>query len=236
MSHYPKTSPETLGTLDASLASSYRSPQYVGTPARCDYEVIDVWISRIFPPSADLSLDMCATTLTLPVLHAVREALTKKIESFDIIFDCRDDASLFSYLPEGSWTFTIEEDLFGCAELERAVSAAVSEQCSQFVAMVVPVFDFAYRAGELVGRSFIDSLFWLHVQLQSWIQQLRLVASLIARLFRSGKGTSTVSSVFVYQQSWYLQHSAHPPATAITAVEGRFAATLRRACFRPLFA
>lgn len=180
--------------------------------------------------------DLLSSSRNLGALNTIREILNEKLEYFSASFDCSDAVLHLSHYPEGTtWTFNKSEsdwtEIFTPGY--EYLDAFVSQQCPQSGSTVVTCLDYVYRAGELVYESFIDLVSWINDHFHSLVYERRLVQSLISERLRSGKGTAAVTSLFVNERSWYLHHSAHPPEVAVKAVEGRFAATVRRARFRP---
>lgn len=168
---------------------------------------------------APLSLQSLAS---LARLNHAREALNERLEAasgviLDGIFTV--EAEVFESLPDGEWTWRLED----------AVSVLFPFAASGALA----TFESIYRSGELVFTSCIEYVSRFFAQTRSVAQQLRYVGSLIVTWFRSRKGLPDAIGIFVNERSWYLHHSAHPPELSIKA-EGRFAATKRRVCFRPL--
>jgi len=147
--------------------------------------------------------------------------LSEKLESSAsvVVFEGSVDAKLFDNLPEGEWTYRLED----------AISAIFPQAASGALA----TFESIYRSGELVYTSCIEYVSRFFERTYSLAQQLRYVGSLIITWFRSRKGLADTVGLFLNERSWFLHHSAHPPALSIKA-EGRFAATTRRVCSRPL--
>lgn len=160
---------------------------------------------------------------SLARMNQAREALNEKLESAASIvvseWTVAVDAKVFDSLPDGEWTWRLED--------------AVSVIFPQAVSGALATFESVYRSGELVYTSCIEYVSRFFERTYSLAQQLRYVGSLIVNWFRSRRGLSDAVSIFVNERSWYLHHSAHPPAFSIKA-EGRFAAMTRRVCFRPL--
>jgi hypothetical protein len=177
--------------------------------------------------------EILLSNVNLGALSRVRELLNEQLEYYSASLDCLDGVLDLGDYPEGTWTFTT----YDCAQIftpgYEHLDAFVTQQSSLSGSTVVTCFDYVYRAGELVYQSFIDRVSWARDHFHSLVYGLRLVHSLIAELFRSGKGTAAITSLFVNERSWYLHHSAHPPEEAVKAVDGRFAAIVRRVRFRP---
>ena len=159
--------------------------------------------------------------VTLDELNCRRQALSEQLDAIEpiVIYEGSVDAATIFSGPEGEWTYRLED----------AISVIFPYPASGALATV----DYVYRSGELVYQSCLEYASWLFQQARSLAQQLRHIGSLIGTWFRSRRGLSYTVGLFLNERSWYLHHSAHPPAVLIKA-EGRFAATTRRACFRPL--
>jgi hypothetical protein len=158
---------------------------------------------------------------TLAELNRRREALSEQLAAIEpiVVYEGSVDASTIFDGPDGEWTY----------RLEGAVSVLFPYAASGALA----TSEYVYRSGELVCTSFIEFVSRVFAHALSLAQQLRYIGSLIGTWFRSRKGLSDTVGLFLNERSWYLHHSAHPPELSIKA-EGRFAATMRRVCFRPL--
>jgi hypothetical protein len=177
--------------------------------------------------------DLLSSNWNLGALNTIREVLNEQLDYFCATIDCSDSFLDITDYPEGTWTFDASDWAKVFTPGYEHLDAFVDRQCPQSGSTVVTCFDYVYQAGELVYESFIDLISWINAHFHSLVYERRLVQSLISELFRSGKGTAAVTSLFVNERSWYLHHSAHPPEVAVKAVDGRFAATVRRARFRP---
>jgi hypothetical protein len=154
-------------------------------------------------------------------LNQGRETLAEKLESASSIVVCEGsvDAKVFDSLPDGEWTYRLED------AISVLFPFAASGNVAPFVSM--------YHAGDLVYTSFIDFVERVFEETRSLLARRRYFGSLILSRLRSRKGLADTVDLFLNQRSWYLHHRAHPPELTIKA-EGRFAATTRRVCFRPL--
>ncbi len=189
-----------------------------------DLTYVDHW--RPVLPAEEVLTTRLAAGWSLDQLNRYRERLTEWIGSFSVTY---------SAPASGKSSNVILNEIGTCVAPDWAqVDQFFSQQSKHPLAEVGTYFDLVYRAGKLVFESFIDYVSLICERASLCVRELRRVASLIARRLRSGKGTADAISIFVNERSWYLHHSAHPPATAVEAVEGRFAAALRRARFRPL--
>jgi hypothetical protein len=154
-------------------------------------------------------------------LNQQREAIQRKLEwceSVTVVFDALD-AETFDQIQDGGWTY----------HLENAISVIFPFAASGNVAPFVSMF----RAGDLVYTSFIDCVGSWFEKTGSLLIKCKRLGTLILTWLRSRRGLSNIG-IFVTERSWYLHHSAHPPDGADKAVEGCFAAAMRRVCFWPL--
>ncbi len=172
-----------------------------------------VWLDDGFIPPLSLQ--------SLAKLNQAREALDEKLESAAsiVVFEGSVDAEVLDGLPDGEWDYRLED----------AVSVLFPFAASGSIAPFVSI----YRADGLVYASSIEAVSRFFEQARSLARLLRHIGALIVTWFRSRKGLADAVGLFLSERSWYLHHSAHPPALPIEA-EGRFAATTRRVCFRPL--
>jgi hypothetical protein len=193
----------------------------------------DFWAPGFFAEAKFNSAHILPSSLNLDTLYIVRKDLNEKLKSFSAFFDCAGMVKVFDDTEDEDWTFQMPA--WGQIQSSDFIQLEtfVVQQCQQFGSTVVSCLDYVYRAGELVYENFIDLVSWINDHFHSLVQQLRLVESLISEVFRSGKGAAAVTSMFVNERAWYLHHSAHPPEIAVKAVEGRFAAAVRRVRFRP---
>jgi hypothetical protein len=159
--------------------------------------------------------------VTLAELNRCHEVLSEQLDAIAplVVYEGSVDAAGFFSGPDGEWTYRLED----------AVSVLFPYAASGALA----TFESVYHSGELVYQSCIEYASFIFEQARSLVQQLRYIGSLIVTWFRSRRGLPDTFGLFLSERSWYLHHSAHPPAASIKA-EGRFAATMRRVCFRPL--
>jgi len=221
----PQTAAKIMNPGDYVRASGH----WFGTESRSiTSELLDrsIWVTYNFD-------DLLSSSRNLGALNTIREVLNQKLVYFSASFDCSDSVLDLADYPEGTWTLDASELAEIFTPGYEHLDAFVTQECPQSGGGFVSCVNYVYRAGELFYESFIDQVSWIDDHFHSLVYELRLVQSLISELFRSRKGTAAVTSLFVNERSWYLHHSAHPPEVAVKAVDSRFAATVRRARFRP---